>query len=157
MIKPCHRKGFFSQSRRFPEFGTFFVYRLAETNNTVYMNPKILLVDDNEDLLLITQIILKGQGYDIVLARSLEEAHRKVKIHQPVMAMLDVSLGDGDGREFCEELKRDESTNHIKVIMMSGDDSETNRNTCADAFLPKPFDFNDLVETVHQLMSYETA
>jgi len=121
------------------------------------MCPKILLVDDNEDLLLITQIILKGQGYDVFLARSIEEAHKKVRIHQPVMLMLDVSLTDGDGREFCAQLKSGEETSHIKVIMMSGDDSEANRNTCADAFLPKPFDFNELVETVHNIMSYETA
>jgi DNA-binding response OmpR family regulator len=119
------------------------------------MNPKILLVDDNEDLLLITQIILKGQGYDIVLARSLEEAHKKIRIHQPVLLLLDVSLADGDGREFCEELKSNKETDHIKVIMMSGDDSDENRNTCAEAFLPKPFDFNQLVETVNGIMSYE--
>ena len=44
---------------------------------------KILLLDDNKDLLLIVQIILKGQGYDIVQATSIEEALQKIKIHHP--------------------------------------------------------------------------
>ncbi|RYY61293.1 MAG: response regulator, partial [Chitinophagaceae bacterium] len=57
------------------------------------MNPKILLVDDNEDLLLVTQIILKGQGYETFLARSAAEAERKIRTHQPALVLLDVGLG----------------------------------------------------------------
>ena len=57
------------------------------------MNPKILLVDDNADLLLVTQIILKGQGYEPVLATSLAEAERKIRIHRPSLLLLDIGLG----------------------------------------------------------------
>ena len=118
------------------------------------MNPKILLVDDNQDLLLITQIILKGQGYDTFLATSIEEAERKIKIHQPSLLLLDVCMGDGDGRDFCRQLKTATATNNIHVILMSGDDCKLEKDCMGDDFLAKPFDFNELVTKVQQQTAY---
>lgn len=118
------------------------------------MNPKILLVDDNKDLLMITQIILKGQGYETFLATSIEEAERKIKIHQPQLLLLDVCIGDGDGRIFCAQLKANPVTNAIHVILMSGDDCAENRIASSDDFLSKPFDFNELVTKVQQQVAY---
>jgi len=114
------------------------------------MNPKILLVDDNVDLLMIIQIILKGQGYETFLATSIEEAERKIRVHQPQLILLDVCLGDEDGRGFCEQLKADPVTSNIHIILMSGDDCEDNRTESCDDFLSKPFDFNELVTKVQQ-------
>jgi DNA-binding response OmpR family regulator len=116
------------------------------------MSDKILLVDDNSDLLLITQIILKGQGYDTVLAKSVEEAERKIKIHQPALLLLDIRIGEEDGRTFCRKVKRTDGD--IRVILMSGDDCTEYRKAAADDFLPKPFDFNELLEKVqNQLLA----
>lgn len=114
------------------------------------MNPRILLVDDNEDLLMITQIILKGQGYEIFLATSIAEAERKIRIHKPELLLLDVCIGDGDGRAFCDQLKAEPATSSLHVILMSGDDCQDNRIKSSDDFLSKPFDFNDLVTKVQQ-------
>lgn len=112
------------------------------------MKDKILLVDDNDDLLMITQIILKGQGYETVLARSLDEAEKKIKIHQPGLVLLDVCLGDQDGRLFCYQLKSAPDSDPPRIILMSGDDCFEYRDIAADDFLPKPFDFNVLLEKV---------
>lgn len=120
------------------------------------MSDKILLVDDNDDLLMITQIILKGQGYETVLARSLEEAERKVRIHQPSLLLLDVCIGNEDGRTFCQQLKQS-SESDIRVILMSGDDCLPYKEADADDFLPKPFDFNELLTKVqNQLLGEPT-
>ncbi len=116
--------------------------------------PKILLVDDNEDLLKITQIILKGQGYETFLATSIGEAERKIKIHQPQLLLLDVCIGDEDGRDFCRQLKSNINTSAIHVILMSGDDCGMEKNCVGDDFLAKPFDFNDLLTKVHQQVAY---
>ncbi len=118
------------------------------------MNQKILLVDDNKDLLLITQIILKGQGYETFLASSIEEAERKLKIHHPSLLLLDVCLGDEDGIEFCRQLKTNPETTFIHVILMSGDDCKANKDCIGDDFLLKPFDFNELVSKVQQQVAY---
>jgi CheY-like chemotaxis protein len=101
------------------------------------------------------QIILKGQGYDVVQAASVEEALQKIKIHQPSLILMDVFIKDQDGRELCSQLKNDPDTSQIKVILMSGIETE-NANLQfigADDFIPKPFDYDDLLERVDRQMS----
>ena len=119
---------------------------------TVYSPQKILLLDDNRDLLQIVQIILKGQGYETVLASSIEEALLKIKIHKPVLILMDVCLSEGDGYSFCNRLKNDPETSNVRVIMMSGDDCNQRMISYAhaDDFMQKPFDYNDLVTRVQQ-------
>jgi two-component system response regulator VicR len=122
---------------------------------TVYNDPKILLLDDNRDLLQIVQIILKGHGYDTVLASSIEEASLKIRIHKPALILMDVFISDQDGREFCNKIKHDPTTNNIRVIMMSGIDGNLGLTTIgADDFMQKPFDYNDLIERVQTHMLY---
>ena len=117
------------------------------------MKDKILLVDDNDDLLMITQIILKGQGYETVLARSIEEAERKLRIHQPGLVLLDVCLGEEDGRLFCYQIKSVTGSEPPRVILMSGDDCLEFRDIEADDFLSKPFDFNELLAKVENQLA----
>jgi len=118
----------------------------------LYMHHKILLVDDNVDLLMITQIILKSQGYETAIALSLQEAERKIKIYQPLLILLDVCIGHEQGDSFCKSLKSNPDTSNIRVILMSGDDCRENMQT-GDDFLAKPFDYNELVEKVNKQMS----
>lgn len=113
------------------------------------MNIKILLVDDNEDLLKITQIILKAHGHQSVLATSIEEAERKIRIHQPALMLLDVSIcQQNDGRIFCARLKKSARANDMRIILMSGSDYKEEELNGADDFLPKPFDYNELIYKV---------
>jgi len=120
---------------------------------------KILLLDDNKDLLLIVQIILKAQGYDVVQSCCVEEAAQKIKIHRPSLILMDVFIKEQDGREFCSQLKRQSDTNSIKVVMMSGIESDNNLlyKIGADDFIQKPFDYDDLLEKVQRQMSQVAA
>jgi two-component system response regulator VicR len=115
---------------------------------------KILLLDDNKDLLLIVQIILKGQGYETVQAGCIDEARQKIKIHKPSLILMDVFIKEEDGRELCSQLKRSDETNAIKIIMMSGIESDNSllQAIGADDFMQKPFDYNDLLERVQRQM-----
>ena len=113
------------------------------------MSTKILVVDDNEDLLQITQIILKAQGYNIFTASTIEEAGRKLKIHQTALLLLDVSVCvKDDGRLFCQQLKEEASTKGIRIILMSGNEYDSTELASADDFLLKPFDFVELTGKV---------
>ena len=118
----------------------------------MYNSQKILLLDDNRDLLQIVQIILKGQGYETILASSVEEAVVKIKIHKPVLILMDVCLSEEDGYTFCSQLKNDPETNHIRVIMMSGEDCNPGmiNYSHADDFMQKPFDYSDLIARVQK-------
>lgn len=124
--------------------------------STVYNSKKILLLDDNRDLLQIIQIILKGQGYETILASSVEEAMLKIKVHRPILILMDVCLSDKDGYTFCNQLKNDPDTNNTRIIMMSGEDcNPTMINYAhADDFMQKPFDYNDLIGRVQEHYSY---
>jgi two-component system response regulator VicR len=115
---------------------------------------KILLLDDNKDLLLIVQIILKGQGYETLQAGCIDEARQKIKIHKPSLILMDVFIKEEDGRELCSQLKRSDETNTIKIIMMSGIESDNSllQAIGADDFMQKPFDYNDLLERVQRQM-----
>ena len=120
---------------------------------------KILLLDDNKDLLLIVQIILKAQGYDVVQSCCVEEAVQKIKIHQPSLILMDVFIKEQDGREFCSQLKADDATGTIKVIMMSGIESDNHLlyRIGADDFIQKPFDYDDLLGKVQRQMTQVAA
>ena len=116
--------------------------------------PKILLLDDNRDLLLIIQIILKGQGFDTIAASSIEEASHKIRIHNPSLILMDVFIADQDGREFCNQLKSNDLTSNIRIILMSGSELSMGimSRVHADDFMSKPFDYNDLLERVQRQM-----
>ena len=120
----------------------------------IVSDRKILLLDDNKDLLLIMQIILKAQGYEVVQSCCVEEATQKIKVHHPSLILMDVFIKEQDGREFCSQLKREADTNHIKVMMMSGIESDNDLlyQIGADDFIQKPFDYNDLLEKVQRQM-----
>lgn len=121
--------------------------------NTV-SEQKILLVDDNKDLLLIMQIILKGQGYEVVQSCCIEEAAQKIRIHHPALVLMDVFIKDEDGREFCSLIKRNPETSTTKVIMMSGIESDNDSLYVigADDFIPKPFNYDELLDKVQRQM-----
>lgn len=115
---------------------------------------KVLLVDDNKDLLQILKIILKGHGYDTVVATSIEEAKLKIRIHSPILILMDVFICDEDGRDFCNLLKMQQDTTNVRIILMSGCDESLNlmNHTMADDFMYKPFDYNDLLERIERQM-----
>jgi two-component system, OmpR family, response regulator VicR len=120
---------------------------------------KILLLDDNKDLLLVLQIILKGQGYETIIASTIEEAFTKIKVHRPTLILMDVFISDQDGREFCTLLKTSPDTMDTRVIMMSGCDLSIGvlNNINADDFMQKPFDYNDLLSRVNNQMTMASA
>lgn len=122
---------------------------MGEFTKNLCMSTKILVVDDNKDLLKITQIILKAQGNETFLATTIEEAARKIKIHQPSLILLDMCIcEEDDGRTYCHQLKQEVATKNIRIILMSGNEYDGNELTDADDFLQKPFDFTSLTEKV---------
>lgn len=113
-----------------------------------------MLLDDNKDLLMIAQIILKGAGYTVMQACCVEEAEQKIKACKPSLLLLDVFIKEEDGREFCSRLKKDAATRQIKIIMMSGIETENEslKIIGADDFIQKPFNYDELLNKVEQQM-----
>jgi len=111
---------------------------------------KILLIDDDPDVITVLQLLLKKKGYEVATANREEEAYSQVSLFQPDLIVLDVLLSGVDGRIICKKLKNTQASKHIPIIMFSAHPSaqKNMEDFGADDFLPKPFESNKLIERV---------
>ena len=112
---------------------------------------KLLLIDDDPDILEAMQAMLEDEGYAVVAA----DAHdytQKISSdgRLPNLIIIDILLSGKDGREIAQELKSEQATQHIPIIITSAHPSaeKTARESGADDFLAKPFDIDDLLDMV---------
>lgn len=112
---------------------------------------RILAVDDNNDILEIIQYILEEQGYEVDTLSSGDHLFEKIDERAPDLILLDVMLGDMDGRELCKDVKRNKKTHDIPVILVSAShhaEASINHEGGPDDFLAKPFDIYALISKV---------
>jgi DNA-binding response OmpR family regulator len=113
---------------------------------------KVLVVDDDNDILDVIQIILEDEGYEVATLDNGREVVDAVSNNTPDLILLDVMLCGIDGRDICRTLKADPLFSLIPIIMISAShDLQTfmSQKGCADGFISKPFDIDDLVATVN--------
>jgi len=112
---------------------------------------KILIVDDNKLIVEVMTYILENKGYEVMSLYNGDEVFNKVKVNHPDLIILDDSLPGMDGREICQLLKLNQSTQNLPVIMCSGNediDESLQQEGAPDDVLHKPFDINSLVDMV---------
>jgi DNA-binding response OmpR family regulator len=116
---------------------------------------KILIIDDDPDILEAVQLILELHGYVSEITTKGEEAYSKVTTFNPDLIILDVLLSGSDGREICKKLKNDSKTQHIPILMMSAHPNakQSVRECGADSFVAKPFSVKELTDTINRLSS----
>lgn len=127
-------------------------------SNTPYMK-KVLIVDDNNDIVWVVETILKRYGFEVLSTLKGEEVMSKTKKHNPQLILLDVFLSGIDGIEICNTLKSTPETMDIPIIMFSAHaNSDDVMKFCkADDFVAKPFDTNELVRKInHQIDVHPT-
>jgi len=116
---------------------------------------KILVLDDNDDILSLLLMILEMEGYQTKGISTGGELMRSVKEFNPELILLDVLLGDSDGRVLCHELKSNPSTESIPVIMISASHaafSLSEDHYKPDDFISKPFDVDDLISRIKRVI-----
>lgn len=121
---------------------------------------KILVVDDDDDVLETIQLILEIGGYDVEPLNEAEFIFERIAEFQPDLILLDVVLGKIDGRVICSQIKSHEDTKHVPILMMSGlyDLKEVEDMECApDDFVSKPFKMDMLLEKIEKLVSKKSA
>ncbi len=120
------------------------------------MAKKILIVDDERDIVEIVRMRLVSHGYDVVSAYDGREGLARVRETQPDLIILDVMMPEINGSTLCGILKFDEQFCHIPVIMLSVKardlDREIGGRVKADAYLTKPFEAQELIDTVKKLI-----
>ena len=112
---------------------------------------RVLIVDDNNDILWVVEIILKRYGFEVMTTLKGEEVMSKTKQFAPQLILLDVFLSGVDGIDVCNNLKSNPSTKDIPIIMISAHTSfkEIKKFCKADDFISKPFDANELVKKIN--------
>lgn len=117
---------------------------------------KILVVDDDDEVLETIQLILEIGGYDVEPLNNAELIFESLADFKPDLVLLDVVLGKIDGRVVCSQIKSHADTKYIPVLMMSGlyDIKEVFDMECApDDFMSKPFKMDILLEKIEKLVN----
>lgn len=112
------------------------------------MQHKILVVDDEPDIVQVVQWCLASAGREIIVANTGQEALKVVKTAKPDLVILDAALPGMDGFEVLGQLKGNVSTTHIPVIMLTARDRDADvrkgQKQGCDFYLTKPFNPREL-------------
>lgn len=110
---------------------------------------KILLVEDDRDIVEMVEYNLKQDGYETLSALNGEDGIHLAKTEHPDLIILDIMLPVIDGFEVCRTLKKDDATTHIPIIILSAKSQETDKvvglELGADDYITKPFSPRELV------------
>ena len=120
------------------------------------MAKKILVVDDEWDVVELITDRLKANGFDVVCAYDGKNALQEVKNEKPDLIILDIMMPGLNGSVLCGILKSDEEFKSIPIIVLTGQSRELDRKigrfVKADAYITKPFEAESLLQTINDLL-----
>ena len=121
------------------------------------MTKKILIVDDEPNIVLSLEFLMRKAGFEVAVAKDGEEALAQVARLNPDLVLLDVMMPKKSGYEVCEALRADPARAGMKIVMLTakGRDTEVAKGMAlgADAYVTKPFSTKDLVVQVSDLLN----
>ena len=125
------------------------------------MKQKLLLVDDDPDILKVNRILLEREGYDVLTATGGEEAIDLVKQGEVDLMILDIMMPGVDGFEVCQRLKESDDSFQIPVLMLTAKtelaDKILGYFVGAADYLTKPYDKSMLLEKIRNLLGERPA
>ena len=120
------------------------------------MAKKVLIADDEPNIVAAIEFLLKQRGYDVYTAGDGSEALRAVERIVPDLVVLDVMMPQTSGYEVCQTIRKRPEWRHIKVLMLSakGRDAEVVKGVAmgADLYVTKPFSTRELMARIDGLL-----
>lgn len=115
------------------------------------MNKKILVADDDPSILEALQMLLEDEGYNVETSNN-GASLIKAREEYPDLILLDIWMSGMDGRDICRQLKNNDITKNIPVILVSAnkDTEQIAKDAGADGFIAKPFEMEDLLAKVKE-------
>ncbi len=116
---------------------------------------KVLVADDDPSVLYSVRRVL-GNSYTVIEASNGEEAVHLARSHKPDIVLMDMMMPEKDGLTACAEIKADEATKAIPIVMLTGVGYELNKKLAesigASGYVTKPFRPQELLETISKLL-----
>lgn len=120
------------------------------------MTTKILIADDEPNILVSLEYLMKREGFEVLLAHDGQEAMDLLRREHPRLLLLDVMMPNKTGFEVCQETRADESIRDTLILMLTAKGRETDvvkgLALGASAYMTKPFSTRELVLKVHSLL-----
>ncbi len=118
---------------------------------------KILVVEDDALIRELDRINLEAAGFEVVLATDGFQGLEMARTENPALIVLDIMLPKMDGFKVCRILKFDDKYKHIPIIMLTARiqevDKETGFKTGADGYMTKPFEPEELIKKINQILA----
>lgn len=120
------------------------------------MAKKILIVDDETNIVISLEFLIKQAGYELRIANNGQEALEQVATFQPDLILLDVMMPKINGFEVCHRVRENPAWQNIKIIMLTakGREVEVTKGLAlgADAYVIKPFSTKELMAEVRHIL-----
>ena len=120
------------------------------------MVRRILIVDDEPNIVTLLEFLMRGSDYEVRVARNGEEALLRAESFRPDLVLLDVMMPQRSGFEVCQKIRENPALRDVKIVMLTakGRDLEKDRglNLGANAYVTKPFSTKELMNTVRGLL-----
>ncbi len=120
------------------------------------MKPSVLVVDDEPNIVVSLEFLMKQAGYDVRVARNGEEALKALEERAPDLMLLDVMMPKRNGYDVCQTVRADARWAAVRIIMLTakGRDVEREKGLAmgADDYITKPFSTREVMERVKQYL-----
>jgi two-component system, OmpR family, alkaline phosphatase synthesis response regulator PhoP len=120
------------------------------------MTKKVLIVDDEPNITISVEFLMRREGFEVLVARDGEEGLARIRADRPDLVVLDVMMPKLDGFEVCKAVRADPTLAGVRILMLTakGRAAEISKGLSlgADAYIPKPFSTRELVAKVKELL-----
>jgi DNA-binding response OmpR family regulator len=117
----------------------------------------VLIADDEPNILVSLEFLMKREGHRVLLARTGTEALEAIRRERPALVLLDVMMPGLTGFEVCQQVRADESLSGIRILMLTAKGRDTDvaqgLGVGADGYMSKPFSTRELAERVRALLA----
>jgi DNA-binding response OmpR family regulator len=121
------------------------------------MSHKVLIADDEPNILISLEFLMKREGHTVLLARDGDEALALIRAEKPALVLLDVMMPSKSGFEVCQAVRADESLAGVKILMLTAKGRDTDvaqgLGVGADGYMTKPFSTKELAARVREMLA----
>ncbi|MCB1758687.1 MAG: response regulator [Gammaproteobacteria bacterium] len=123
------------------------------------MTKQVLIVDDEQNIAISVEFLMRREGFDVAVARDGEEGLAAIRTTKPDLVLLDIMMPKMDGFQVCKAVRADPQLASVRILMLTakGRQAEIEKGLSlgADAYIPKPFSTSELVAKVKELLGLD--